>query len=478
MRIVLSYATLSYIWGGPQSCRTTTGNVLERVSNIDMESLPQTLKDAITVCRALEISYLWVDVLCIIQDDPRDVAEQINQMGDIFRGADVTLVAATSSNSNAGFLSDTFDNNIPPFLRCRYRTSNDKEGSVYLIKKPPGNVDFPIENRAWTMQERLLSSRLLVFHTGRIDWICQTTRWFSGCTSSHTVNNIDDKVVRDSTQSRKDRLNPRLRTSRLYRHLKQDTELALMRWYSLVSNLTKRRITYLSDRLPAVSAIAKEYKATFPGLGRYMAGLWEGNLAAQLLWRVTRLAGTFTRSASYLSPSWSWASVRCSVAPPYPQVAPADVQLSILDYKITAIPGSDEYGQISSAYLKVRGRIKIATWDISQQVVWTEDTLSVVGKPHTTADYLEHWSWGPLSGASIQIYCLEIEYRSSPEVGDRTHVRCSGLLLRLCEKTPMNFQRVGVFYLSTSYEHRSNMSAAIKNPDWFENAEYQDIVLV
>lgn len=97
------------------------------------------------------------------------------------------------------FLLETFDNVISPFIRRRYKTSDGNEGFVYLIKQRDQDPRFLIESRGWTMQERLLSTRLLFFHPGRIDWVCRSGHLFAGCSSSYSVNLIAKSVAKNST---------------------------------------------------------------------------------------------------------------------------------------------------------------------------------------------------------------------------------------------------------------------------------------
>ena len=72
-----SWASLSYCWGGPQHAQTTRSNVSSRYSSIQLAQLPTTIRDAVKMCRILEIPHLWVDSLCIIQDDVNDQSREL-----------------------------------------------------------------------------------------------------------------------------------------------------------------------------------------------------------------------------------------------------------------------------------------------------------------------------------------------------------------------------------------------------------------
>ena len=115
-------------------------------------------------CRAINIQWLWVDVLCIAQDDPVDKHQEIVRMGKIYRHATLTSVAATASGSEKGFLTSTFRR--LPFQRLAYPCPNGRTSSIYLIKHLPGEGRVAIESRGWTMQERLLHTFAL-FYIGK-----------------------------------------------------------------------------------------------------------------------------------------------------------------------------------------------------------------------------------------------------------------------------------------------------------------------
>ncbi len=90
MPCVPAYAALSYMWGGVQRFQTVNENLGIRMTRIEFEDLPITIRDAVLVCRAVGFQWLWVDVLCIIKDDPQDKLEQIKTMGEVFRNTALT----------------------------------------------------------------------------------------------------------------------------------------------------------------------------------------------------------------------------------------------------------------------------------------------------------------------------------------------------------------------------------------------------
>jgi hypothetical protein len=107
------YVTLSYVWGKDKVKRelpTTTKAIVKTdergVETIALpESLPRTIRDAIEVTRQLDFRYLWVDSLCIIQDDDEDIAIQIEMMGEIYSSSSLTIAAGSGHRKFVGLLS-------------------------------------------------------------------------------------------------------------------------------------------------------------------------------------------------------------------------------------------------------------------------------------------------------------------------------------------------------------------------------------
>jgi hypothetical protein len=108
---------------------------------IKCEKLPKTLQDAIVTTRKLHLRYLWVDILCIIQDDPVDVTGEINMMPQVYKEAYVTISAECAKNCPDGFLDER-----PPLMSAYwafglpYRCSDRQLGHVILEKRQPANA--------------------------------------------------------------------------------------------------------------------------------------------------------------------------------------------------------------------------------------------------------------------------------------------------------------------------------------------------
>ena len=189
----IKFAALSYVWGSPQimqPVKLENSNIehLQQSGSLAELNLPRTIIDALELATMLDIEYLWVDALCIIQDNVEDQKYQISQMSNIYSSAFLTIVAAFGDHSNAGL----------PGLRAGTRCYEQKEvvaiprsehaeglSLMTTVKSHPRHwdefyhrgledIDHSTWNsRAWTMQERALSGRNLIFTKEQVLWSCQ-----------------------------------------------------------------------------------------------------------------------------------------------------------------------------------------------------------------------------------------------------------------------------------------------------------------
>jgi len=101
----LEYCALSYCWGSSGlngSYRTTVVNLEERKRRIDLQNLPQTIQDVIRICYSLNIGYLWVDALCIVQDCKEDWLTESAKMGAIYARSYIIIAAEASDSAGGG----------------------------------------------------------------------------------------------------------------------------------------------------------------------------------------------------------------------------------------------------------------------------------------------------------------------------------------------------------------------------------------
>ncbi|KAM7210917.1 HET domain containing protein [Rhypophila decipiens] len=123
---------------------------------INLGILPRSLQDAVFLTRNLGLRYLWIDALCIVQDSREYMEKELKIMAQTYRNATITISAATASSVHDGFLQTR----RPKPSKCpRFKLP-------FLQERIPYNACAdPINQRAWTLQERLLSQRLLIYST-------------------------------------------------------------------------------------------------------------------------------------------------------------------------------------------------------------------------------------------------------------------------------------------------------------------------
>ncbi|KAI1749902.1 heterokaryon incompatibility protein-domain-containing protein [Xylaria castorea] len=314
------FAALSYCWGGEQPMKCLSSNIVSYGTAIPFEKQPPTIKDAVKVCQGMGLQYLWIDALCIIQDDPNDKSVEIAKMISIYGSATVTIAAARSSSATGGFLGERYPGPREGAI-VSYRCFDGTLGSITLVQLDDG-VEWgdpiePIDERGWTLQERLLSSRIIEFGSRQTRWICPGTR-----ASGLSLEGFTDGWRRDVNFSSKrntealdfDKIRTMKSTIDFYgqpRTSQFDEYLKAMRhWENICETFTERALTLSSDRALAISGIAQIF-AELSG-DQYIAGLWKSYFHSALLWKIEYnhfYRRYITPPATYQGPSWSWLSV-------------------------------------------------------------------------------------------------------------------------------------------------------------------------
>lgn len=180
-----AYATLSHCWGSdPIELRysLTTTRAEEFRSGILMRKLAPNFIDAIHVARQLSIDYLWIDCLCIIQDSAEDWLNEAGLMTEVYKNSSVTIAATAFGDGKAGLFIYR-DPNVTDPVQCylqdaiTYSQSHQNpKGAWYLLMdaiNPWTTIESsPLMRRAWVLQERLLSTRIIHFFHEQIYWEC------------------------------------------------------------------------------------------------------------------------------------------------------------------------------------------------------------------------------------------------------------------------------------------------------------------
>ncbi|EXJ55409.1 hypothetical protein A1O7_08336 [Cladophialophora yegresii CBS 114405] len=298
------YSALSYSWGDrPHAATTTSLNIRQRMDSISLNDLPRTFTDAIAFCREMNVRYLWVDALCIIQPRPGDVLglqdweTQSAIMGYIYANAIFTIAAQGAASADIGLFPDKapFDLNprsCPLFL-------NTDGPSLYVKAEPPEWVasvgESALQQRAWVLQERLLSTRLIHFTQHGIFWECAER-----CASEFEPHSTEMGGLRTLSVMFPPEDGPE-------NAAKTKTDI-ILEWNGILADYSERNLTVVTDKFPAVSAIAQRV-AVLTG-DTYLAGMWKSHLFDDLLWTgLWKFPSFRKRPSTYVAPTWSWASV-------------------------------------------------------------------------------------------------------------------------------------------------------------------------
>ncbi|KAF4873432.1 Ankyrin-repeat domain containing transcription coregulator asaA [Colletotrichum siamense] len=305
------YCILSYCWGLSGNATTTKNNFSHRKQGIPLESLPTLLRQAVIVARSLGYKYLWIDALCIIQDDADDWAREAAVMHELYSRADLALTSLVAADSRDSlFVSRSRETARPIPLKIglpkKYRhTFNEGvfEFAAYPSQHHHKDEGFegPVHQRAWTLQEYLMSTRVLYFGPGILHWDCLY--------SYHIETNPEARCYIAKLSSRHSRdLDTRRRLRRAVKTFQQqglshnDIASPIEVWQSQVEEFTQRKLTKQSDRIPAFLAISKVLCKA--GGDEFAGGLWTGkHLIPSMCWRLEQ-----AEEANIRGPSWTWGS--------------------------------------------------------------------------------------------------------------------------------------------------------------------------
>lgn len=287
-----NYVALSHCWGERDIFKTIRNTFQLHKECIKLRSMPQNFKDAIHISKLLGYKYIWIDSLCIIQEDNQDWAEQSGHMEDVYHNADLVIAATCASNSKEGFLVGD---------RPTYREGTvsitlqdtDKPTIFYYRLTPPHRCrEGPLDRRGWAFQERLCARRYVSFGPREVTWSCQTT---TRCECDSV------EVVDENRRYRERNLElylPHTPAQELHGHWRRD----------IVPFYTQRELTKSSDKLRALSAIAAWFGRKLKS--NYIVGLWEQDLILDLLWS-TKKPGRREEFEGpskiyYNAPTWTW----------------------------------------------------------------------------------------------------------------------------------------------------------------------------
>ncbi|KAF1811629.1 HET-domain-containing protein [Eremomyces bilateralis CBS 781.70] len=341
------YLALSHCWGKSPIPTTTTANIAERQTGIPFGILPKNFQDAIVVARLLSIRYLWIDSLCIVQDSKQDWDIESARMAAVYKNAVCTLAAAGSADPSGGLFGIRDPRvNRPCWLPIP--TENGSEGVETNTQgsfwcQPGLRPNGPLYTRAWVLQEQALSGRMVSFSANRIFWDClEASRSELKLSSSAVEGPTGEALIKfkrltaqiDSPSSPEDATSssPEDATSSSPEDATSSSpedaissspedatvlpgfkDAGYTTWYDILHSYMDRKVTYNTDRLPAISAVAQEMSQILDD--QYYAGIWRGDLIVGLLWCCySKDWSRIKPPLKYVAPSWSWASIQSGLS--------------------------------------------------------------------------------------------------------------------------------------------------------------------
>jgi hypothetical protein len=341
----VQFAALSYRWGPDEQFKTLKENLSARYKILDTSPWPKSLQDSLIIARGLGLQYIWIDAICIVQDDTDDWAEEASNMARIYSTAHVVLSATSAKDSAEGFLKER----SAPFLI----ESQRRDGSIqeYYARRNNSHTcdlvskrtDYPLFERGWCLQERLLARRLIHFLPDEIRYECQVGR---ECECGVASREYGFEAARQGSYSF-----PELRSAKSMEGL----EFAWL-WMSMIWDYSRMHLSEPTDNLPAFSGLAACMEHLNPG--KYIAGMWEHNIAIQLGWRHDEKDDSAHElqppKLALHGPTFSWSSY----TKPLAIGAPYDTQSLILcrlDHADIRLATVNPYGQIHEASIRLSG---------------------------------------------------------------------------------------------------------------------------
>ncbi|KAK8087260.1 hypothetical protein PG994_002234 [Apiospora phragmitis] len=398
------YVVLSHCWGSADAASKLKDSLIpDYQRGLDLAQLPQNVQDAVHITRRLGFQYLWVDALCISQDNAQDWAEEKAKLPLYYGQAALMISASIATDADSGILAERHVPMSPIMGKDR------KFGLRQRILRWKDDIERShLATRGWAAQERMLAPRIVHYTRRQMIWECATGLSFE-------ASGIDDgRFGRDPHDAffSKPKLQPLLEAGLRGLHpgvpdalvVERRTtvvvvggggerggerELArrLYAWLQCVYEYAPRDLAVASDKLPALAGLATILNHD-GAMGDYMAGIWSKDLAAGLAWsRPWRLLSS---PPAYQAPSWSWAGVNGGVShavlgstheilqlgqpPPLPPPPPpalsnyydeeatvcyrwtAEFEPKLIDHHIVLDDPSQPYGAVrEGSYLVVEG---------------------------------------------------------------------------------------------------------------------------
>ena len=275
-----NYIALSYIWGNIDpypGASLESRSADEHDSGMLLPQLPQTVEDALLITQRLGEQYLWVDAYCLNQHDPVVLSQQVKDMDAIYENAFLTIVAASGENSNTGITG--VSKPLHPTEQPTVSTAAGDLNATFLKDFSAVYESCPLNKRAWTLQEAVLSTRLLFLTDHNYYMRCRCAVYLDILSGPATL------------QSKR----------QSYGDLFNITRFHFEGYSAAIQQYTSRKMSNPSDALNALAGLL--HRIERKSKERFFLGLPESEFVNALLWTPVKNQPFFRRDGF---PSWAW----------------------------------------------------------------------------------------------------------------------------------------------------------------------------
>lgn len=456
------YAAVSYCWGPKHPHLKAEASSLSRLrEGISWSELPKTLRDAVDIVAKIGCSWIWIDSLCIVQDDNNDWATEAVKMSTVYKHALVTIIASSATSCSDGFLEKVRKPSVhlgevslgqDKTVELRGRVLHDwghHRGGPQSDESQYTKWLDPVDYRGWTLQERVLSTRYLCFTSGEVQFSCQESR---ACECGQ----------------------------RLFGDLYNTTDPE-EQWFSTVQEYACRSFTKQSDVIMAFKGIQHRTAAKLQEVA-CVSMIWlqptlNTFTARSLLWYRHGYEGSAYFPTDLSLPSYSWTSIKGA----FTHYSPRQFQTAKFPTRYLGLDDEHtKWKEPDGARIRLAGPLYPAKLAIPEPgKSMPEFTVKVelldTGGPRASRIYMD----GPLKrlplaekdGGGFTLARAQYESLDESErarvnnkieetyvvvllvmIGNDEESDGIGLVLARSSESPYNYQRLGVLSLSNFYK--------------------------
>jgi len=483
------YATLSHCWGHSQSLKLTSRSFQRFRSGVEVSELAKTFQDAIFTAQALDIKLLWIDSICIFQDSKKDWQQEAGLMTQVYRNSFLNIAASIAADSDAGFLGERASTVEPHVVQTTW--TDHPNDSYYVYYEDYWLENFrrmPLHRRAWVFQEIILAPRVLYFCGTQMFWECDNLlaceTWPNGLPKYMRMHSLKGPSRPAAMEIFRSKSTRGTGPSGIATDENTALDKASIRtlWIELVIEYSSCNLTFPSDKLIALSGLAKHMERVFNI--EYCAGLWGHDMVQGLAWHrynetdvmiqglawdrneVGGLNPKFppkTDPIPYRAPSWSWACWDGRISWRRHSEDEGRCWVDVINWEVHSAT-EDRTGAVTSAFVKLSGYLVTMELhpDLENAKVFRNTAYFDIHCDGKWNGIRCHDFYFDRMSPSLQLHCM-------PLFIDCHGYLCALLLVPTLD-TRGQFRRVGMF--RTEFRKKKpmdwNQLGSFKNESWLE----------